>query len=206
MSKTEHKARVVLEGGRLIGSFLFFNDKDGRPCFKFSLKPKLGAAEMLFENKKTGKRTRLSDTPPPEMSVDVSYKFNDRRLELKRQEPGKTPERHFIQTPEIPIAYLFSVRIKNHEHLPVVPIEAGMFELKPPTSAKNVAVVFSFVGEEGRPFMIEEYLKADGRTIILDLPANPPFNKLYVGVVGESENSEPYDLTIKAPKYASRLN
>ncbi len=202
MSKFIHKARVVLEGGKLVGSFLFFNDAAGRPCFKFSLKPKLGAAEVSFEDKNTGERTKLTVAPPPEMSVDVSYKFDDRLLELKRQEPGKSPERHFIKTPEVPIAYLFSVRIKNCELLPVIPVEPGMFELKPPISAEKVAVIFSFVGEEGRPFMIDEYLKAEGRTIIIDLPNNPPFDKLYVGVVGESENNEPYDLTIKAPNYA----
>jgi len=202
MGKPQFKNRVVLEGGSLLGSIIYFLDKDKRGCFKFSLKPKIGGTEMMFEGIKDGKRTNITPHTDTGRSVDVSYKFSDNLLEFKMQKKVAKTQSIFLKMPSVPDSFLFSVRLKNWERLPAIPSAAGQLELKPPTSESKIAIIFSFLNKDGKATLDRKgHLDKEGRTIIVNLPHEAPFDKILIGVIADPENDEPYDVTIKAPNY-----
>ena len=201
MSKPKKKSRLLLEGNKLLGSLIYFEDKEGRDCLKLSFKNKVSPSKTLFEDIKTGAKTELASSSD-ETSVDISYKFKDSILELKEEVPGKKKEGKFLKVP-IPIGnYLFLIRLKDWHHLNKVKADASSILLETPSSGNKIAVFFSFAGVEGKPFVPKEYwAQHEVRSIPVNLPNKGPLDKIWIGVVKDEGNNGPYNLEVKVPQY-----
>ncbi|MBU6370832.1 MAG: hypothetical protein KGH93_01645 [Patescibacteria group bacterium] len=196
------KKRLFLEGNHLLGTVLYYKDTKGRPCLKFSIKAKM-IGDLWVQDKKTGEKKSFLPTPSSEMSGDISYKFKDNLLEIKTEVPGERPRRLMTEVPVPPENYLFLIRLKDWEHLPIETPDENALILAPSWSCKEVVIFTSFAGVEGKPFFPgDEILKAkEGRTITLDLPLEKPFSRIYIGIGEDIGNDEKYPLIIKAPNY-----
>jgi hypothetical protein len=204
MSKPIQKTQIILEGNKLLGSLLYFQDSKGRPCLKLSFKNKIAPAKLWAIDKSTGAKKDLKDTPD-EHSLDISYKFTDSVLEIKSEIPGTKPSGTFIDVPLPPLSYLFLIRIKDWHDLSEVIPEKNHLLLTPPTNASQIAVFFSFTGTDGKPFLDPEYNTEFGRTIIFNIPHPAPLDKLWIGIVEDKEHNEPYNLLIKVAKFKKIL-
>lgn len=198
----EMKKHLFLEGNRLLGSLLYYQDAQGRPYLKFSIKHKV-AGNLWVQERKTGKEKSFLPTQAAEMSADASYKFADNLLELKTQIPGERPRPLMTEVPTPPQNYLFMIRLKDWEHLPVDIPDADSLMLAPPWSCNEIVIFISFPGVEGKPFMPEDGVmkEVEGRTIVINLPLAAPYDKVWIGIGEDKGNNEKYPLTIKGPNY-----
>lgn len=103
MPKPILKNRILL-GNKLLGDLFYFKDKNGRSSLKFSFKNKI-TDFTRWTNVKTILPVPVFEKEP--LSFDLSYKFQDNLLEIKRQR-GTIVEREFYKKayPQIDI-YLF---------------------------------------------------------------------------------------------------
>jgi len=169
----------LLVQDRFIAALLYFKDKNGRGHLKLSFKNKLQGF-----TKGTDLRTTL---PVPAklnipIGIDVSYKFLDSLLEVKKIVDHKI-EREFYDV-VLPIqTCLFVVKIKDWKSLDISTAAKNPLILDPPTDDKGIAVVFSFLNNEGRPVTPKEYSSLMG---VIDLPETFPMNKFCIGVSGDS--------------------
>jgi hypothetical protein len=174
-----YKKYVALEEGQLLGAFIFYKDSEGRPCFKFSISPKIYSGDLWVRERISGRTRSFLKNKVGKISYDASYKFADHLLELKTQEPGKKPQSLMTEVPTPPQNYLFMVRIKNWRDLPLIDDKKDALLLTPPWSCNEIVIFFSFSGNEGKPFMPEpEYMKKiEGKTILIELPSDEEYYK-----------------------------
>jgi hypothetical protein len=194
------KKRLYLQGNRLLGSLIYFLDSKDRPCLKISFKNKVGGAKMWSKDRFTDTETELANDFQ-DLSLDVSYKFQDGLLELKREVPGNKPERKFLLVPQPPTSYLFLVRINDLEILNIATLAEDHLVLEPPVTTKQVAVFFSFAGADGRPLLPDEYANDYGKSIIQEIPHEKPYDKIWIGIVEDTPHTYPFNLLIKIPEY-----
>ena len=196
------KRHLFLEGNRLLGSLLYYKDAQGRPCLKLSIKHKI-AGDLWIEERKTGKTRGFLPTQSDGMSADVSYKFADNLLEVKTQVPRERPRPVMTEVPTPPQTYLFMIRLRDWEHLPVGVPDADSLMLTTPWPCKEVVIFASFAGAGGKPFMPEDGVmkEVEGRTIVINLPLAAPYDQIWIGICEDKKNDEKYPLTIKAPNY-----
>jgi hypothetical protein len=203
MNKILLKKYLFLEGNRLLGALIFYEDSEGRPCLKLSIEHKIGQGDLWVEELKTEKQKSFLPTTPQEMSGDISYKFADNLLEIKTQVPGERPRPVMTEVPTPPKDYLFAIRLKDWEHLPIGLPDKDALILAPLWSCKEIVIFCSFAGVEGKPFMPEQGLmkNIEGRIFIVDLPLAQPYDKIWIGVGEDSGNRERHSMTIKAQNY-----
>lgn len=172
----------LLINNKFLASLLYFKDKNGRGCLKLSFKNKI--ADFVKGTDVPTALPVLARLPNP-INLDISYKFVDSLLEVKKIVNSKT-EREFYKVP-LPIqTCLFLIRIKDWQRLDDAPPQSSSpLVLTPPVTGNSVAVVFSFLGENGQPIAPKEYNCLMGT---IDLPegslrtfcigiANDPINK-----------------------------
>jgi len=186
MSKKDIKSRVLI-GDRLIGTLLYTTDKNGKGYLKFSLKNKLAnfvkSAEVLVDVPiKYLTTLKLTE----HTSIEISYKFQDSLLELKRIVSGKL-DREFHKIPLPVKSFLFILRIKDYHFYDKYSKNRDVLVLPPPRNGnKSVAVLFSFIGEQGVPFKHPKY--NFGLCGVIDLPEKN-LNKLCIGITEDKYES-----------------
>lgn len=181
----------LLIGNKYLGSLLYFKDKDGRGCLKLSFKNKI-ADFVKGTDMPTTLPVPVKLTDP--VSLDVSYKFQDSLLEVKKIVNGKT-EREFYRV-SLPIqTCLFLIRIKDWHQLDDAPQSSSPLVLTPPSSGNSVAVVFSFLGENGQPIAPKEYNCLMGT---IDLPESP-LKTFCIGIADDPNNNDTNGFLLQIP-------
>jgi len=128
------------------------------------------------------------------IQLDISYKFKDSLLEVKKIIGGK-PEREFYKIPVPVSTSLFILQIKNWHLLDDAEPSISLLVLTPPSQCNGVAIVFSFLGANGNPIAPKEYSSPMGT---IDLPESG-LNKFCIGIVEDKNNNEANSLIIKLP-------
>ena len=166
---------------KYLGTLLYFKDTQNRGCIKLS-----------FKNKITGfvKETNIkTNLPVPAkldrpISLDISYKFEDSLFEVKKIIDRKL-EREFYKIP-LPIStYLFIIRIKDWHNLDKAEPSTNPLILTPKQSS-SVAIVFSFLGTNGKPIAPKEYNCLMGT---IDLPESP-LSTFCIGIAEDTNNEK----------------
>lgn len=178
---------------KYLGTLLYFKDSADRGCLKLSFKNKIdGFVKMTDVPTTLPVPVKLTDP----MSLDVSYKFQDSLLEVKKIIDGKT-EREFYKIP-LPISnYLFIIRIKDWHLLDDAEPSDSPLVLVPPSD--SVAITFSFAGANGLPFQAPQYRCVDGMGAI---SISEPLSDFCIGIAID-ENPDPdngFLLQIPFPK------
>ncbi len=179
--KQETKSYIQIYN-KYLGTLLHFKDIIGRGCLKLSFKNKIdGFVKMTDIPTTLPVPTKLTDP----MSLDISYKFQDSLLEVKKLINGKI-EREFYKIP-LPISnYLFIIRIKDWHLLDDVEQSDNPLVLTPPSD--SVAITFSFTADNGLPFQTPQYYCVEGMGAI-NLP-EMPLGQFCIGI-GEDKNPDP---------------
>lgn len=176
---------------RFLGTLLYFKDKNNIGCLKLSFKNKI--ADFV-------KGTNIQTTLPvpvklkTPISLDISYKFKDSLLEVKKIVNGRI-DREFYKIPLPVSTYLFMIRIKDWNLLDGAMISSNPLVLTPPTQNNSVTIIFSFFGTNGQPIAPMEY---DCVMRIIDLPENT-LDKLCIGIAEDPTNTETNGFTIQLP-------
>lgn len=130
------------------------------------------------------------------VSFDISYKFEDSFLEIKKIVNGKI-EREFYKVP-LPICdILFFIRIKDWHCLDDADTSLNPLILTPPSNDSSVAIVFSFLGTNGRPFTTKNYDFPNGMGTI-DLPETP-LSQFCIGIAGDGSNTDTNNFSLQVP-------
>ena len=190
MKKDTIKSHLLI-GHKFLGTLLYLKDKDGRGCLKLSFKNKI--ADFV-------KGTDVPTMKPVPVKLnnliqlDISYKFQDSLLEVKKIINGK-PEREFYKIP-VPISTsLFILQIKDWHLLDNTEPSILPLVLTPPNQCNSVAIVFSFLGADGQPIAPKEYSSPMGT---IDLPENS-LNKFCIGIAEDKSNNETNNFILKLP-------
>jgi hypothetical protein len=189
-------------GNKFLGSLLYFKDASGRGHLKLSFKNKIAGF-----NKGTDVPTTLpvlAQSSDP-VSLDVSYKFQDSLLEVKKIVNGKT-EREFYSVP-LPISsLLFMIRIKDWHLLDDDQPAPSPLVLTPPDGSNSVAVIFSFLGANGLPFVPTGYVCPQGMGTV-SIPESP-LDTFCIGIAADPSNQDAngFQLQIPLPRATSGTN
>jgi len=181
----------LLISNKFLASLLYFKDKQGRGCLKLSFKNKI--ADFV---KGTDVPTTLPVPVrfPNPVNLDISYKFPDGLLEVKKIVNGKT-EREFYKVPSPIQTCLFLIRIKDWQQLDDAPQSSGPLVLTPPSTSNSVAIVFSFLGENGQPIAPKEYNCLMGT---LDLPESS-LGTFCIGIANDPSNKDLNGFLLQIP-------
>jgi hypothetical protein len=189
------KSHLLIQD-KFLGALLYLKDKKGRGYLKLS-----------FKNKIEGfiKGTNISTTLPvparldQPISLDVSYKFPDNLLEVKKIVNGKIkPE--FYKAPMPIESCLFIIKLKDWQQLDTATQPENPLVLTPPSQSGRIAIVFSFLGTNGQPYKPEEYDFPQGMGVI-DIPENP-LDKFCIGIAEDPKNTSinGFEICIPFPK------
>jgi hypothetical protein len=176
---------------KFLGTLLYFKDKSNRGCIKLSFKNKISDFVKGTNIQTTLPVLAKLSTP---ISLDVSYKFQDGLLEVKKIINGKI-DREFYKV-SLPISTcLFIIRIKDWSLLDNAKTSSSPLLLTPPSPNKSVAIIFSFFGTNGLPIAPKGYDCVMG---IIDLP-EAPLDKFCIGIAEDPNNNEINGFTIEIP-------
>ncbi len=178
---------------KYLASLLYFKDQENRGCLKLSFKNKIADFVRGTDLPTTLPVPARLDDP---MSLDVSYKFQDSLLEVKKLINGKI-EREFHKV-ALPVSnYLFIIRIRDWTQLDESIQPKSPLTLVPPSQHKSVAVVFSFLGENGKPFKPPQYEFPGGMRSI-DLPETP-LDSFWMGISEDADNNDTNGFNLLIP-------
>lgn len=191
MKKNTIKSHLLIND-RLLGALLYFKDKEDRGCLKLS---------FPYEIANFKKGIDIPTTKPvlleskDSITLDISYKFNDSLLEIKKI-INKKVEPEFYPIP-IPFSTaLFILKIKDWHILDAIESPKQPLGLIYPNQCNSVAIIFSFLGIDGRPIAPKEYAKPIMGTI--DLPESN-LNKFCIGITEEKNYKEESNFIIVLP-------
>jgi hypothetical protein len=181
----------VLIGNKFLGALLYFKDKDNRGCLKLSFKNKISDF-VKGTDVPTMKPVPLKLSNP--IQLDISYKFQDNLLEVKKIINGKA-EREFYKIP-IPVkTSLFVLKIKDWHLLDDAESPKQPLVLVPPDRSNSIAIVFSFLGVNDQPIAPKEYSSLMGT---IDLPESG-FNKFCIGITEDKDNNKTNGFIVELP-------
>ena len=190
MKKDTIKSHLLIDN-KFLGALLYFKDIKGIGCLKLSFKNKI-ANLVKWSDMPTIKPVPLEVESPT--GIDISYKFGDNKLEVKKIINGKI-EREFYEV-SIPISNpLFILKIKNWQSLDNSKNPDNPLILNPTKQSDSVAVVFSFLGVEGKPIAPKDYPPMEMG--VIDLPETN-FNKFCIGITDYNNNGDK-DFAIEIP-------
>lgn len=184
------KSHLLIQD-KFLGALLYFKDKDGRGCLKLSFKNKIADFVKGTDIPTTLPVPLKLDNP---ISLDVSYKFEDSFLEVKKIVNGK-PQREFYKIPLPVSTCLFIIRIKDWHLLDDTEKPDRPLVLTPPSGSNSVAIVFSFLGANGQPIAPKEYNCLMGT---IDLPEDP-LKTFCIGIVEDPNKDEANGFIIQIP-------
>ena len=193
--KKEIKSRILV-GNRLIGTLLYTTDKESRGYLKFSIKNKI-ANFIKSADVPTSLPVSLKLNNPT--SLEMSYKFKDRLLGIKRINDGRV-EREFHKVPVPVKSCLFVLRIKDYSLYDKYNKNKNVLILNPPSLInKSIAIIFSFLGENGLPFS-NPYSNCGAMGMINDLP-EVELNKLCIGIAEDNQDFGDQDIQVLIPMF-----
>jgi hypothetical protein len=181
----------LLIGNKFLGSLLYFKDAQGRGCLKLSFKNKIADFVVGSDVPTTLPAPAMLTSP---ITLDVSYKFADSLLEVKKMVNGK-PDRAFYKITLPVTTCLFLIRIKDWHALDDATPSKSPLVLTPPSSGNSVAIVFSFLGANGQPIAPKEYNTLMGT---VDLPEDP-LKTFCIGIAPDPTNNEPQGFIVQIP-------
>jgi hypothetical protein len=191
--KPDYKAHILLND-KFLGSLIYMKDNKDRAYLKLSFKKKV--SDYV-------KWTDIATTLPAELektehaSFDVSYKFEDNLLEVKRQ-VGSNEDRSFYHVPFPPNNLLFILKIKDWHTLDTV-IHGPQDLILPISDQQNTAFIFfSFVAPNGLPFTPGKLVGTEFRITCADLPEKD-FPKICVGIAEIPDDGEVLGMVLKIP-------
>lgn len=203
------KKRIILRKNLHLADLLYLIDTKGRYSLKFSFKSKLkpirtwkkhygGLKKLDFNHPHTEKIVEDGE------SLEISFKFADNRLEVKREVKKGSIDRSFYIV-EMPISKsLFSVIIRNPERLrPIKSPNKDDIVINDPELRDQMALVFSFEGQEKKPFMDGIVDAEFGRELIIQLPEQE-LNLLHIAIVKDN-NPIRYDSMIVIPHNPTKI-
>lgn len=190
--RQEIKSQLLI-GNKYLGTLLYFEDAQGRGCLKLSFKNKIADFNV-------GSTVPTTLPAPPRetdpITLDVSYKFQDSLLEVKKVVNGKPdPDRAFYNVTLPVTTCLFLIRIKDWHLLDDATPTASPLVLTPPSGGNSVAIVFSFLGADGHPIAPKEYNTLMGT---IDLPEDP-LKTFCIGIAEDPNNTDPNGFAIHIP-------
>lgn len=153
------KVRIIIDRDKHFGDLLIFErQKDSSRSLKLSFKTKIGSIKMWGEHNGTLKDFDFSKPISEKKitlgeSLDISYHFQNRKLELKREISGGSTERNLYDVIHPIDRNLFSVILRNKNELKKVDPCSDDLILNKDEIGDQIAMVFSFVGLNGKPFM-----------------------------------------------------
>lgn len=181
----------LLINNKFLASLLYFKDKNGRGCLKLSFKNKI--ADFVKGTDVPTTLPVLSRLTNP-ITLDISYKFVDNLLEVKKIVNSKT-EREFYKVP-LPIqTCLFLIRIKDWQQLDDAPQSSSPLVLTPPSTGNSVVVVFSFLSGNGQSIAPKEYNCIMGT---IDLPESS-LRTFCIGIANDPVNNDPNGFLLQIP-------
>jgi hypothetical protein len=190
--KKEIKSHLLIQD-RFLGALLYFKDKNDRGCLKLSFKNKIANFAKNTDVPTALPVPLILDNP---MRLDVSYKFQDSLLEVKKIIDGKV-EPEFYKVP-LPISnVLFFIQIKNWHLLDVAKPSSNPLILIPPSQSNSIVIIFSFLGANNLPFNVKNYICPNGMGTI-DLPETP-LNKLCIGIADDIDDTDVNGFKIGIP-------
>ena len=184
------KSRLLI-GNKYLGSLIYFKDADGRGCLKLSFKNKI-ADFNVGSDVPTILPAPAKLTDP--ITLDVSYKFQDSLLEVKKMVNG-TPDPAFYKITLPVTTCLFLIRIKDWRLLDDATPSKSPLVLTPPSQSNSVAVIFSFLGANGQPIAPKEYSTIMGT---IDLPEDP-LKTFCIGIADDPTNNDPNGFLLQIP-------
>lgn len=192
MSKPMIKSRLLLSKKHL-GDLFYDKDKNGRGYLKLSFKNKISG----FVRASDVPTTMPVPLPSTEaVRLELSYKFDENLFSVKKIFDGRKPEYEFYKFPLPPKTCLFFLRIKDWYSLDDDAGDSGSPLVLPTPGEKSIAVVFSFVGENGQPLSPPEY--SDVNMGCINLPEKP-LDKFCIGAFPDSKNNEVNNILILFP-------
>ena len=211
MTKILKKIRIIIGEDRLLGDLLYYVDMRGRHSLKLSIKAKL---ETMSEwGRHTGRYDQVDLTNPriikkvaDGQSIEISYKFENHKLEVKKEIVDGSIERNFYEV-VIPFErHLFTLILKNWENLPATTPSPDDLILNKSDLSNEVAIIFSFANEQGKGFMDTNFDRnRDGKTVFFDLPRETP-SKLVIGFTNNTIDINLLDLFIAIPYDPTKLS
>lgn len=192
-SQSSIKSHLLIQD-KFLGALLYLKDSKCRGYIKLSFMNKIGGFVKGTDIPTTMPVPVKLDEP---MRLDVSYKFQDSLLEVKKIIKGKV-EPEFYKIP-LPVKdCLFIIKIKDWKLLDTAQNAECPLILTPPEGSSSVAIIFSFLGENGPPYKPQEY---DCDMGVIDVPESP-LNKFCIGIAKDSNNtsSNGFELCIPFPK------
>ena len=191
MKTKKIKSHLLIEN-RILGSLVYFTDKEGRGCLKLSFKNKI-ADFVIGTNVPTSLPAPLALTTP--ITLDLSYKFQDHLLEVKKM-IDKKPQPNFFNVPSPFKSWLFTIKLRDWHLLEIYKKKPrSPLHLTPPSANPSIIVIFSFLGAEGSPFKPHEY---DCRMGTIKLPRTSD-DTFCIGVAEDVNPSQTNDFIIGIP-------
>lgn len=186
------KSRLLLNHKHL-GDLLYDKDKKGRGYLKLSFKNKIAGFVRASDVATT------IPTPQPlteQLRLELSYKFDENFFSVKKIFDGRKPEYEFYKFSLPPKTCLFFLRIKDWYSLDDNSGDSESSLVLPTPEEKSIAVIFSFIGENGQPLSPPKY--SDGMMGCIDLPEKE-LNKFCIGATVDPENNEQNNILILFP-------
>ncbi len=185
----------MLIGNKLLGSLLYDKDKNNRGFLKLSFRNKIKNFTRWTDSELL-KQQPTAEEPIDPVSFDVSYKFSDSLLEIKRQ-IGKERKIEFYKVPLPPSDCLFFIKLKNWELLDVSDSLDMALIIDPPTkNYGDIVILFSFLGKNGLPFTLPNYQIEVMRCI--NIP-NEKIDKMCIGIAEDTINNGTLNFQIGVP-------
>lgn len=181
----------LLIGNKFLGSLVYFKDAHGRGSLKLSFKNKI-ADFVVGTDVPTTLPAPLMLIDP--ITLDVSYKFGESLLEVKKMVKGR-PDRAFYKITLPVTTCLFLVRIKDRHLLDDAAPSKSPLVLTPPSTGDSVAIVFSFLDANGQPIAPKEYNTMMGT---IDLPETP-LQTFCIGIADDPNNTDPNGFLLQIP-------
>lgn len=200
MARPVINRRILLPGNRRFGSLLYFVDAQGRGCLKITCKVPIGSATLWRKNAGSDEREMLEEEPP-QLTLDISYKYADSLLEIKREYGAEKPKRTFSNFPLPPKGYLFQLKIKNWHKLPIADPQEGDILLEAPAEGEQLAIFFSLPGEDGKGFVDPEYLDTAGLMVRVEIPEAAPRDVIFIGTTVDELQPQEEDLTYRVIEF-----
>ncbi|MCH7828728.1 hypothetical protein IH982_02600 [Patescibacteria group bacterium] len=201
------KKRIILNKNLHLADLLYLIDSQGRYSFKCSFKNKIspvrtwkkhygGLEKLDFEQPHTVKKVEDGE------SIEISFKFKDNKIELKREIKDGSIDRSFYLV-EMPITRnLFTVIIRNQESLKSIKPSNEDIIIDHPELKDQVAIVFSFEGktEEGemKPIMDTIVNARVGKQYLVQFPEQE-LRRLHIAVVKDNNPMPDSDCLIAIP-------
>ena len=143
---------------RYLGEFLILQDSRERFSLKISFPNKVSSINIFFDpnresNPYESEKLQATKFDKRGMSLELSYKFANQKLEFKTEVSGGPIERNFFDIELPAIAPLFVLKVNDQNVLPRISPKEGDLDVTKGISCEKVSLSFSFLGENGQPWI-----------------------------------------------------